>query len=87
MTKKPWKNLYEYYRSHDFCDQYSNNWNRYNQISKDGLMHKTEKFNGHLALLIEMENGRRISRLGIKDIVWCSEFDGRYKSAEAIKVT
>ena len=26
-------------------------------------MHKTEKFNGHLALLIEMENGRRISRL------------------------
>ena len=27
-------------------------------------MHKTEKFNGHMALLIEMENGRRISRLG-----------------------
>jgi|TARA_B100000242_G_C43016692_1_gene472791 hypothetical protein len=27
------------------------------------LMHKTEKFNGHMALLIEMENGRRISRL------------------------
>ena len=26
-------------------------------------MHKTEKFNGHMALLIEMENGRRISRL------------------------
>ena len=25
-------------------------------------MHKTEKFNGHMALLIEMENGRRISR-------------------------
>ena len=34
MTIKPWINLYEYYRSHDFCDQYSNNWNRYNQISK-----------------------------------------------------
>ena len=33
------------------------------KFQKDGLMHKTEKFNGHLALLIEMENGRRISRL------------------------
>ena len=35
-------------------------------------MHKTEKFNGHMALLIEMENGRRISRLDL-DTLWCSK--------------
>ncbi|MDC0457444.1 hypothetical protein OAM56_05935 [Alphaproteobacteria bacterium] len=34
MTRKPWKTLYEYYGAYDFCDQYSDNWNRYNQISK-----------------------------------------------------
>ena len=34
MTRKPWKNLYDYYGTHDFCDHYSRSWDKFNQISK-----------------------------------------------------
>ncbi len=34
MTKRPWKNFYDYYGAHDFCDKSNNSWNKFNQISK-----------------------------------------------------